>query len=369
MDQGFHVVLDLGALGRNHLVILDRHRPRIGAQPVDTLTDDAVGLAHLFHAHQIAVITIAVHADRNIEIDLMIGRIGLLLAQIPFDAGAAQHGTGETELQCPLRRDHTDAHGALLPDAVVGEQGLVLIDMTGEAVGKVLDEIEQRAVAGAVALGDLARTVPLGLALVARHGVGQIAMHAARTIVAGVHARARDRLVAVEQILALAEAVEEDAHGADVERMGGEPHQVVQDARDLVEQRADVLRALRHLDAEQLLDGAHIAVLVAHHGHIVQTVHVADGLIVRLVFGQLFGAAMQQPDMRIGAFDDFAVHLQHQTQHAVRGRMLGAEVQGVIADLRHDGLPRRDRRNGCPRGSRGAPARAVRWRPAHRRRA
>jgi hypothetical protein len=30
-----------------------------------------------------------------------------------------------------------------------------------------------------------------------------------------------------------------------------DPHQVVQHARDLVEHHADVLRALRHLDAQQ----------------------------------------------------------------------------------------------------------------------
>ena len=78
-----------------------------------------------------------------------------------------------------------------------------------------------------------------------------------------MHARARDRLVAVHQVLALAEAVEEDRHRADVEAVRAEPQQVVQDARDLVEHHADVLRAQRDLDAEQLLDRHHVGVLVA----------------------------------------------------------------------------------------------------------
>ena len=30
---------------------------------------------------------------------------------------------------------------------------------------------------------------------------------------------------------------------------------------------------------------------------------------------------MQKTDMRVAAFDDLAVQLQHQTQHAVRGRV------------------------------------------------
>jgi hypothetical protein len=37
--------------------------------------------------------------------------------------------------------------------------------------------------------------------------------------------------------------------------------------------------------------------------------------------------------VRVGAHHHFAVHLQHQAQHAVRSRMLRAEVQGVVADF------------------------------------
>jgi hypothetical protein len=40
---------------------------------------------------------------------------------------------------------------------------------------------------------------------------------------------------------------------------------------------------------------------------------------------QLLGAAMQQADMRIDALDHLAVELEHEAQHAVRGRMLRAE--------------------------------------------
>jgi hypothetical protein len=36
--------------------------------------------------------------------------------------------------------------------------------------------------------------------------------------------------------------------------------------------------------------------------------------------------------MRIDPRDDFAVKLQHQTQHAVRGRMLRSEIDGEIAE-------------------------------------
>ena len=114
-----------------------------------------------------------------------------------------------------------------------------------------------------------------------------------------------------------------------------EPHQVVQDARDLIEHHADVLRAQRRLDAQQLFDRHDVRVLVAHHRHVIQPVHVADRLIERLALGQLLGRAVQQPDVRIGLLNDFAVHLEHQAQHAVRSRMLRAEVHGVVANFSH----------------------------------
>ena len=52
-----------------------------------------------------------------------------------------------------------------------------------------------------------------------------------------------------------------------------------------------------------------------------------------LVFKQFFGAAMQQADMGIDALDDFALKLQHQTQHAMGGRMLRAEIERECAEI------------------------------------
>ena len=114
----------------------------------------------------------------------------------------------------------------------------------GKRLREVLDEVEQRPLAVLVQ--------PLQVLLVAvlrravlRHGVRQVAVDAAGPVVGGVHARARHRLVHVHQVFALAEGVQEDRHRADVEAVRAEPQQVVQQARDLVEHHADVLRAQR----------------------------------------------------------------------------------------------------------------------------
>jgi len=113
------------------------------------------------------------------------------------------------------------------------------------------------------------------------------------------------------------------------------PHQVVQNSRNLVKHDADITCAFRDIDAEQLFDGEHVAMFVTHHRNIIEPIHVTNGLVIGLGFGQFLGAAMQQADMGVGALDDFAIHLQYQAQYAVGSRMLGAEIERKILDFRH----------------------------------
>jgi hypothetical protein len=270
----------------------------------------------------------------NVEVHAVVDVVGLLLAQVPGDAGAAQHGAGHAQVQRPLGRDHADAHGALLPDAVVGQQRVVFGQVGRETLGEVVDEVEQRALAVAVQLRHGLGVADLAVPVL-RHGVRQVAVHATGAEIGRVHARTRHRLVHVEQVFALAEGVDEDGGAAAVVAVRAQPHQVVEQAGDLAEHHADVLRAHRHLDAQQLLDGQAVGVLVAHHRHVVQPVHVGQRLDEGLVLGQLFGGAVQQADVRVGALHDLAVELEHQAQHAVRGRVLRAEVQGVVLDFSH----------------------------------
>ena len=148
-----------------------------------------------------------------------------------------------------------------------------------------------------------------------------------------MHARARYRLVDIEQILALAERVEEGRHSAHIERMRAEPQQVIQDPRDLVEHHPDVESALRNLDAEQPLDRKAVRVLVAHHRHVIEPIHVRQRLQIGPRLRELFGRAVQQADVRIGALDHLAVELEHEAQHAVSRRVLRPKIHRVIADF------------------------------------
>src|SRR5262249_48870265 len=78
---------------------------RVRTQPVDALLDDPVRLPHLLDSHEIAVVAVAVRPDRNVELHLVVDLVGLLAAQIPRDAGTAQHRTGKAERDRAFRRN------------------------------------------------------------------------------------------------------------------------------------------------------------------------------------------------------------------------------------------------------------------------
>jgi hypothetical protein len=97
-------------------------------------------------------------------------------------------------------------------------------------------------------------------------------------------------------------------------------------------QDPDQLPAARRFDPEQPFDRQTERMLLAHRCYVVEPIEIPDRLQIGLVLNQLFSAAMEQPDMRIDARDHFAVELEHQTQNAVRGRMLRSEIDREISE-------------------------------------
>ena len=225
VDQRFHRALHLGALGRHDLVVVDRDRalPVRAAQFFDALLHDAHRLAHLFHADAVAVVAVAVLADRNVEFEFGIAFVRLRPAQIPGRARAAHHHAGEAPVPGILQLDHADIDVALLEDAVAGEQAVEIVDHLQERIAERADVVDQ-----------LRR---------------QILMHAAGPEIGRVHARARGALVEHHQLFALLEAPQRRRERADVHRLRGDVEQMRQQPADLGIEHADQLRALRHLDA------------------------------------------------------------------------------------------------------------------------
>lgn len=111
---------------------------------------------------------------------------------------------------------------------------------------------------------------------------------------------------------------------------------MVQNPGNLSKQRTNKLGPVRKLNVQQLLHTQSKALLVCHHGHIVQTVKVGQSLHVRLVLDQLLRAPVQQPNVRIRTHNLFTVELQNQPQHTVSCRVLGTKVDRVMANLAAD---------------------------------
>ena len=212
---------------------------------------------------------------------------------------------------------------------------MVLAQIGREALCEVVDEIEQAALAIAVQVFGGPGAADL-VGLVPRHRIGQIAVNTTGAEVGGVHARAADRFVHVKQVFAFTECIQHHRHGAAIEGASANAQQVVEQTRNFAEHDTDVLGAYRHLDAQHLFHGQTVSALIAHHRHVVETVHVGQRLQIGLGFRQFFSGAVQQPDVRIRALNHFAVEFQHQTQNAVCGRMLRTEVEGVVFYFSHD---------------------------------
>ncbi len=195
-------------------------------------------------------------------------------------------------MQGAFRCHDTDIHRTLFPDTVIRQQGFVFIHTGREAFGEILDKIEHGTLTIAVQAINIRLAVPFRFPVL-RHVVGQIPVDTTRSIIGGMQACAGNCFVAVHQVFALAEGVQEHRHGTNVEPVCAQPQQVIEDTRDLIEHDTDVLRTLRHVDTQQFFDGHNVGVFVAHHRHIIEPVHVTDALVIRFAFGQLLGSAMQ----------------------------------------------------------------------------
>jgi aspartate-semialdehyde dehydrogenase len=70
-------------------------------------------LTHLFHPHEIAVVTVAILSNRNVKIEFGITFVGLRLAQVPSGAGAAHYNDEETKVIKETRKIFEDERIAI----------------------------------------------------------------------------------------------------------------------------------------------------------------------------------------------------------------------------------------------------------------
>ena len=131
----------------------------------------------------------------------------------------------------------------------------------------------------------------------------------------------------VLNVLALPEAVgERGAKVAEIDAERAQEHKVAADPVQLAEDDADVLRPLRHLQLQQLLDGHAVGLLIHELGQVVRPVLVADGRAVVHRLGELLGAAMHVADVRLDVLHALAIDGQHHAKDAVSAGVLRPHV-------------------------------------------
>lgn len=108
---------------------------------------------------------------------------------------------------------------------------------------------------------------------------------------------------------------------------------MVEDTGNLAKQSPDILGSNGDIDIEKLLDSEGEALLIRHHGNVIETIEVGQSLEVGLVLDQLLGTSMKQADVGVGTNNFLSAQFENQPQHAVGGGMLGTKVDGVVADL------------------------------------
>jgi len=148
-----------------------------------------------------------------------------------------------------------------------------------------------------------------------------------------VETGARNALVELHKLLALLETPKERREGADVHGVRQNRHKVVQNTRDFAKQRPNPLGPFWDLDVKEFFHSDGEALLVGHHGDVVQSVKVRQCLQICAILNQFLRPAVKQPNMWICTHDFFAIEFEDKAEHAVSGRVLRSEVDGIMPDL------------------------------------
>src|SRR5580700_5105379 len=107
MDQLLHFRQHSFLVREQNLRVRRIHRAI--RQIVDGLLEDAHALPHLLHAYEIAVVAVADTAKGYIEIEILIGTVGMRLADVPIDSRTTEARAGDTQVDRVLLSEDADA--------------------------------------------------------------------------------------------------------------------------------------------------------------------------------------------------------------------------------------------------------------------
>ena len=282
------------------------HRP--GGQVFERLPHDLHAFAHFGHPHHVPRQTIAFRRAANVEIEILVGQVRLVLAQIARDAAGPGDRPAATAVDGLFFRQHAHAFRAADENPVAVQQVLHVVERLGDLDEKIADHLDR-----------------LGRNVVHQPADAGVAVR---------EPRAAHRLEDVVERLAGIEGVNEVGERAGVEARRPVAQEMVGNPRQLGDKHANVLAARRHFDAHQLFDRLVPGHVVGHRRNVVHAVGDRHVLIVIQLLAELFEARVQITDVRHGVDHGLAYELQHQPQRRVRGRMLRTEIQRPHVRLR-----------------------------------
>jgi len=158
--------------------------------------------------------------------------------------------------------------------------------------------------------------------------LGQVSSYAAEADVARVHPHAGAEHEQIEDLLTLAEAVDQRREpGADVRAERADRDLVTGDPAQLRDDDADVLGALRDFEAGQALDRQRVRPVGGHRREVVHPVSQHGTLDVGPGLAELLSGAVEVPHDRLDADDGLAVKLHDQAEHPVGTGVLRAHVE------------------------------------------
>ena len=261
-------------------------------------------LFNLVHAHHVAGKAVAFGADYLVELHFIVGSIGHALAHVAGPSAGTACTSCRSEGDGVLTAQHADALEALLGDDVACEDVVILLQVVAHVGDEFLDTL---------------------------HEVGMdVGLHTSDGVIVQDEASAAGLLKDVEHLLAVAETIEEGCRGTQVLAEAGEEQDVRVDTLQLVHDGADVLHAAAHLHAHGLLDAHAQRVAVLHGAQVVQTVGQGQCLRVGQAFVHLLDAAVDVSAVHVNLVDVLALERYSEAQHAVRGRVLGADVHYIF---------------------------------------
>ena len=141
VNESLHVLLHGGARRRGDLVILNTNGT--SGHLVQALVDDTEGLAEFLHTAKVTVVAVTVDTDGDVKLNLVVGIVGLRLADIVGNTGSTKHDTGETHVERIGGVNNSDTLGSGLPDTVVCEQLLGFVNAVTELSGPLVDVVKE----------------------------------------------------------------------------------------------------------------------------------------------------------------------------------------------------------------------------------